>query len=60
MGISLSPCGQTMFFERSLAKYRAVNNTDNGDKGSREAAHNLPPKPPNIEIDLLNRLKLGV
>ena len=49
-----------MFFERSLAKYRAVNNTDNGDKGSREAEHNLSPKPPNIEIDLLNRLKLGV
>ena len=49
-----------MFFERSLAKDRTVNNTDNGDKGSREAAHNLSPKPPNIEIDLLNRLKLGV
>jgi hypothetical protein len=49
-----------MFFERSLAKYKAVNNTDNGDKGSREAAHNLSPKSPNLEIDLLTRLKLGV
>lgn len=49
-----------MFFERSLAKYRAVNNTDNGDKGPREAAHNLSPKSPTVEIDLLNRLKLGV